>query len=90
MIFPSLRVNQYIIKEDQDELPQMREKNIVHETLEGSWCISEAKLHDHEFIVPIIRLESRFRNIPHINPYLMISSPKVQFQKEFCPMEFIK
>jgi hypothetical protein len=58
-----------IIKEDQEEFPQLLVEDMIPTILEGGWCISYPKGHNYKFVVTIMTSESCFGNIflPHFD-----------------------
>lgn len=46
MVLTSSTVYKYIVKENKLKLMQIRLKQVVHYSLEGSWCIGQVKRHD--------------------------------------------
>lgn len=58
VFFKGLRENEDIVEVDDHESVQERPKEVVHEPLEGSGCIAEAKGHDKALVVAISGLES--------------------------------
>lgn len=43
---------EYVVKEDENKTSNVISKDFVHDSLEGSWGICEAKWHDNKFIMP--------------------------------------
>ena len=62
-----------IIKEYQNKSPQVRLKNVIHEGLEGRWCIGQPKRHYKELIVSFMSSKSSFGYIFQMHPYLPIA-----------------
>jgi hypothetical protein len=73
VLLPSFAIDQQVIKEDQEELPQFLVEQMIHAILEGGWCISQPKRHYQELIESIVTSESNLGDIllPHL--YLMIT-----------------
>jgi hypothetical protein len=81
MIFPSLGKNQYIIKENQDKLLQMRLEDIIHQAIERRWGISQPKRHDRKLIVPKPSPKSHLGNITIFDLNLVIPRPQIYLRK---------
>ncbi|KAJ6793921.1 Uncharacterized protein M6B38_233045 [Iris pallida] len=63
MLFLSLRVDQYVIDEDNNKLIQIFMENLVHKVHEYRRSICQSKRHDQEFKLHILGVERRLRNI---------------------------
>jgi hypothetical protein len=75
-------VDEDIIKEHKDKLSQMAPKYLIHQTFKYGRSISQAKKHDHEFIVPIINLECHLINILKRHSDLVVTRSKVYLRKD--------
>ena len=73
MIFLGLRVNQDVVKEDQNKIIQFLPKEICYKAIEGGWSICEAKGHDSKFIMAKSSVDSCFWDILFFDPDLVIS-----------------
>uniref|UniRef100_A0A0D3EA29 Uncharacterized protein n=1 Tax=Brassica oleracea var. oleracea TaxID=109376 RepID=A0A0D3EA29_BRAOL len=65
MLFPTPRINQNIVDEDDHALIQVLAKNIIHKFHERCRCIRQPKWHHHKLVISITCAESR---LPHILP----------------------
>ncbi|KAJ6794229.1 Uncharacterized protein M6B38_231475 [Iris pallida] len=63
MLFLRLRVDQYVIDEDNNKLIQIFMENLVHEVHEYRRSIRQSKRHDQEFKLSILGVERRLGNI---------------------------
>lgn len=54
MLLKTPVVNQSVVKEYKDKLAKERLKNKIHQTLEGSWDVGEAKRLRQELIVTFV------------------------------------
>jgi hypothetical protein len=75
-------IDEDIIKEHKDKLSQMALKYLIHQTFKYDRSISQAKKHDHEFIVPIINLECHLINILKRHSDLVVTRSKVYLRKD--------
>jgi hypothetical protein len=46
MGLPSFTINEEVIKEDKDKMMKKGLKDVIHETLESGWHITQAKGND--------------------------------------------
>ena len=53
MVFWRLTVDKNVIQVDQDALPYLLGKDLIHERLEYCWSICHAKRQDLELIEPL-------------------------------------
>ena len=90
MLIQSLAIDQNIIQENKYKFSEKRLQNLIHNTLKSSWCISEAKGHDLEMIVPMVGLEGSFMLILSTHTNLMITSYHIQLGKIFGAHQFIQ
>ena len=81
MLNPGFTIDEDIIKEDQNEVPQVRPKYFIHQFLERGRGICEAKWHDQKFIVAIMCAESCFRDVILMNLNLVIPRMKIQLRE---------
>ena len=78
MLSPGFTIDEYIIKEDQNEVSQVGPKYFIHQFLERGRGICEAKWHDQKFIMAIMCAESCFRDIIRMDPNLVIPRTNIQ------------
>jgi hypothetical protein len=52
-----------IIKENDNEIVQVRSEDVVHCTLECGWCVGETEWHYLELVVPVACSECGFGDI---------------------------
>ena len=57
------RINEDIVKENQDEFVQVLTKKIVHHIHKLSRGVGDTKRHDQNFIEPAPRLKHSFVNV---------------------------
>ena len=79
MLNPCFAIDEDIIKEDQNEVPQEGPKYYIHQFLECGRRISDAKGHDQKLIVSIICAKIRFRDVVLMNLNLVI--PRMEIQR---------
>ena len=60
VVLPGSAIDQDIIKEDQDKLPETRSKSCIHGILEGPWGSGEAEGHNPKLKLPKVGLEVGF------------------------------
>lgn len=70
---------QDIIKKYQDELAKVRPKEIIHGSLEGEWCICQAKWRNNEFIVAGVCAKGCFVYIKGLHTDLTVARAQVSF-----------
>jgi hypothetical protein len=58
MFFQGPTIYEYVIHEDQYEFSHECDKDRVHQTLECSWCIGQAKWHDPKLEMPMMCFKS--------------------------------
>lgn len=46
MLGPRLAVYKDVVKENQNEVPKVRAKDIIHQALKCGWCIRQTKWRD--------------------------------------------
>jgi len=90
MVLPHPTINKEVIKEHQQELPQLLVEDVIHARLKSGRCIGQPKWHDQKIIVPIMTPESGLVYILLSDPDLMIARSKFNLQKVHCPMKLIK
>ena len=76
MLCPFFTIDEDIIKEDNNEIPQLGSKYFIRQCLECGSSIHEAKGNDQKFIVDIMCAKILFRDIIHMNPNLVIGQDK--------------
>ena len=67
MFIPCFTIDDDIIKEDQNEVPQVEPKYFIHQCLEYGRSISEAKGHDQKLIVAIMCAPCVWKSILEIS-----------------------
>ena len=73
MLIPCLAVDQYVVEEYQDVLPQLFSKDMIHVRLESGWCIGQSKRHDQELKVSEMAPEHYLLNVLLLDSDLMVS-----------------
>lgn len=63
MIEKSLTIDQDIVKEDDNEFPQIRPKSGVHSCLERRRGIAKPKWHYQEFVMAVVRMKNHFVDV---------------------------
>ena len=86
MLFPCVTINQDIIEEHKDELPQKWVKDVVHKALKCGRSICETKWHYQKFIMTFMCAKSGFRNIFILESDLMVPRAKVKLGEVHGPM----
>ena len=71
VLFPCFAVDQDIVKEDQDKLPETRSKSCVHGILEGPRGSGEAEGHNPKFKLTKVCLEGSFEFVPRFHADLV-------------------
>lgn len=74
MFFPRWQIHENVVKEDQDEFPEMMTKKVIHEALEGYRGIGEAERHYNELVMAFMSLKSCFQYIIFVYLNLMVVS----------------
>jgi hypothetical protein len=90
MLFLGSRINQNIVNEHKVELVQILDKNVVHQTHKGGWCIGKPKRHHDKLIVSTSPYKSCFMDIFILNCNMMVSIPQVYFRKYCSSFKLIK
>ena len=78
MFHPNFTIDEDIIKEDQNEVPQVGPKYFIHQCLERGRGTCEANWHDQKFIMAIMCAEIYFRDIIRMDLDLVIPRMKIQ------------
>ena len=86
---PCFTIDEDVIKDDQNEVPQEGPEYFIHQCLECGRSIPEAKWHDQKLIVAIICAESCFRDIILMNPNLVIPRTKIQLGEKTSTVKLI-
>ena len=73
MVYPGFTIDDNIIKENYDKMREKRMENMVHETLESGWSITQDKGHDQEFIVTLMSAKSSLRNAFLLHTYMVVA-----------------
>ena len=63
MRFPIFTIDEDVIKEHKEKGLKIRFQYVIHESLEGGWCILKAKRHDQKLIIAFMGMESCLRNL---------------------------
>ena len=90
MLSLGFTIDEDIIKEDQNEVPQVGSKYFIHQCLECGRGICEAKWHDQKFIMVIMCVEIFFRDIIRMDLNLVIPRTKIQLGEKMSTMELIQ
>jgi len=64
-------VYQDVIEEYQHVPAQVRPEHIVHQRLEGRWCIRQSKWHNSILIVSVMHSEGGFGSVFFLHPNFM-------------------
>ena len=89
MLNPCFTIDEDIIKEDHNEVPQVGMEYFIHRCLECVRIIIEAKEHEKKLIVAIMCVEIHFRDIILMNPNLVIPRKKIQIGEKMSTMKLI-
>ena len=73
MVFWRLTVDENVIQVDQDALPYLLGKDLIHERLEYCWSIRQTKRQDLELIESLWGPKRRLLTILRLYPYLIIA-----------------
>ena len=90
MLNPCFTIDEDIIKEGQNEFPNVGLEYFIHQCLECRRSIREAKGHDQKLIVAIMCVEIHFRDTILMNPNLVIPRMKIQLGEKMSTMELIQ
>ena len=60
VLLECVAIDQYVIYENHDTLPEQWSEHMVHDGLECSWSTNETIWHNHVFKVPMMSLEGCF------------------------------
>jgi hypothetical protein len=85
MLRPGVAIDEDVVEEDQDEAPE----HVVHQRLESSRCVCQAKRHDEELEEGLMCSECDLRYIGGVQKNLMITGPQVDPGEETCVAEFV-
>ena len=88
-LIPCFTIDEDIIKQDQNEVPQVGMEYFIHQFLECGRKILESKWHGQKLIVAIMCVESCFRDIILMNPNLVIPRTKIQHGEKMSTMKLI-
>jgi hypothetical protein len=61
---------------------EKREKDMIHEALEGGEGITQAKGHDQKLIVALMSSKGSLRNVCLFHTDLVVARTKINFSKE--------
>ena len=90
MLNPCFTIDVDIIKEYQNEVPQVGPEYFIHQCPKCGRSISEEKGHDQKIIVAIMCGEIHFRDIILMNLNLVIPRTKIQLGEKMSTMELIQ
>lgn len=62
---------------------------VIHEALEGCWCVSEAKRHDQHLVEAIACLECRFPFVAFSYPHVVVTGSKVELGEDLCTLQSV-
>jgi hypothetical protein len=71
-------------------MTKKREKDVIHEALEGGGGITQAKGHDQKIIVALMSYKGSIRNVCLFHMDLEVSRTKIKFSKELGATQFIQ
>jgi hypothetical protein len=83
-------VNQNVIEENYNKIPQVMLENVIHECLKRSRCVRKTKRHYHVLKVTTEGSESRLVDVFRLHADLVVARPQVQLGKDMCTMQFIQ
>ena len=89
MLNPCFTIDEDIIKEDQNEVPQVGMEYFIHQCLECGRRISESKGNYQTLIVAIMYVEIHFMDIILMNLNLVIPRTKIQLGEKISTMKLI-
>ena len=72
MILPCLAIDQYVIKKNQDELPEIWSEYSIHQALECGGGVGEPEWHYHKLVVTLMCTKGRLWDIVFLYPNLVI------------------
>jgi hypothetical protein len=64
-------------------------EDMIHETLEGGWGITQAKGHDQELIVTLMSSKGSLGNVYLFHTYLVVARTNINFIKVLSSAQFI-
>jgi hypothetical protein len=67
-----------------------RKEDMIHETLKSGRCITQAKGHDQELIMPLMGPKCNFGNTGLFHTYLVVAKMYIGFGKELSTTQFIQ
>jgi hypothetical protein len=71
-------------------MTEKREKDMIHEALEGGGEITQAKGHDQKLIVALMSSKGSLRNVFLFHMDMMVARMKIKFSKELGATQFIQ
>ena len=83
-------VYQNVIQINNHEFVQIWPKNLIHNTLEGCWSVSETKRHHQPLKQPLAHLERSFRHISLFNLDLPVTRAQIQTRETGCTSKLIQ
>jgi hypothetical protein len=69
---------------------EKRIEDMIHESLEGGWGITQAKEHDQKLIVDLMSSKGNLGNACLLHTYLVVARMKIDFSKELGTTQFIQ
>ena len=82
VIFPNFVENENVIQIYDHKRIGERSQDIVHQSHESCWSISQAKIHDQPFEKTLFKLEGNLPNISLFNWDLVIARLQINLAKE--------
>lgn len=79
-----------VIKEYNDELPQIFMKYVIHRVLEGCGRVRQPKGHDQKLVVTCVGLKRCLASVFVSHSDLMIAGFEVQLGENFCLAKFVE
>jgi hypothetical protein len=69
---------------------EKREKDMIHEALEGGGGITQAKGHDQELIVTLMNSKGSLGDVNVLNTYLVVARTKIKFSEVLSTTQLIQ
>ena len=84
VILQGLRVDEYVVQEDQYEIIQVRTKCLMHQMHERAGCVGETEWEYHEFEVTVTRTKGGLRFVAGSDTNLVIARTQVELGEVSC------
>lgn len=84
VFFPCSTVHQDVVEKDKDKSAQMKWEDLIHQLLEGSWCIGESEWHYQKFELTLMHLEVCLVFITWLHPYWWYPAFKSSLEKNLA------